>query len=289
MERKVKYLQVEWFHPDEDPITGNTRNVLRTARHGVTLHSAEWDDPEDTETDIYGVPESELLRIEKANPGAFYGEFESDLEPVVNESATGLTDADAVDPSDGVPVPLPPGDLAEWQIVEYFRQNDPTPEELFDMVDDEDDPVRKVKLIQNIMAAEAEITQGEPRDEVIIGMSGRLGAVSGGAPDTAVVDPSLTEGSPDGPPPSPLATDPDATGGDDTGKGIAPTGPQSEVDPAGSPLPTSPPVDVEATDAAKAMAARDGVDLRLVSGTGRDGRITEADVRDYQKAMAPEN
>jgi pyruvate/2-oxoglutarate dehydrogenase complex dihydrolipoamide acyltransferase (E2) component len=47
-----------------------------------------------------------------------------------------------------------------------------------------------------------------------------------------------------------------------------------------------PPVAIDATDGAQELAAEFGLDLSLVTGTGKDGRILKADVESYLNAQS---
>lgn len=315
MDKKVKYLEVQWYHPFQDPITGVQQNVLRTAVHGVTLHSEYWDDEgedqEDTATDIWGVPESELIRLERANPGCFYGENEAPLERLVDEwpdqtPVAGSPDNGLDTPASGTGnfEPIPLHDRAQWQIVEWMRTEQPTPEQMFRAVNEATDPVVKERLIRNMLSAEVEVTQGEARDEVMAGLKGQLVALgidpdaepgASAAPEAFPTTPAV----PSGPealggggeggsaPPAPEETEGGGTPGE--GGEVAPTGPQAEIDSAGNPVPSLPTVDVEATDAARALAAELGLDINLVKGSGSDGRVIEPDVRAYHWSVTEGN
>jgi pyruvate/2-oxoglutarate dehydrogenase complex dihydrolipoamide acyltransferase (E2) component len=52
------------------------------------------------------------------------------------------------------------------------------------------------------------------------------------------------------------------------------------------PLPAAPD-ELEATDAAKALAAQHNIDLDAITGTGQDGRITKEDVAALVPAEEP--
>jgi pyruvate/2-oxoglutarate dehydrogenase complex dihydrolipoamide acyltransferase (E2) component len=291
MERTVKYLQVGWFHPAEDPITGEPRNVAREAAYGVTLHT---EDGTDDDKNIYGVPEKELLRVERANPGCFFLEGEEPGGRVVDE----FPDQDIVVGRDTVTGtddgradfdPIATEDLAQWQIAEWIARDKPTPEAMFKAVNAVDDPVKKEKLLRNMLAAEVEVTKDEPRDEVVIGLTGLLSAM--GVDATAPAMPGFTSAvsgdappvppGPEGPPPGTPATD-DTGGSPGTGGEVSPTDPGA-IDSAGNPLPATEPVVVEATESAKRLAAELGLDINQIKGTGSGGRVIEPDVKAYHK------
>lgn len=54
-----------------------------------------------------------------------------------------------------------------------------------------------------------------------------------------------------------------------------------------NPIPPTPEPNTEPTDAAKALAGANGIDLDSVAGTGADGRVTKDDVQAVIDAQAP--
>lgn len=68
----------------------------------------------------------------------------------------------------------------------------------------------------------------------------------------------------------------------------APAAPEAEGEPTAREdfapvIHEQPPEPIDATDAAKALAADNNIDLATITGTGVDGRITQDDV----KALLP--
>lgn len=248
MRKQVAYLSAFFYRPGKDPITMDDRNFEHAVFRGQFLNS---EDGEDTPQEWFNVPEQEFRRLEVAHPGIWADEA---MQTEAAATTEAFVDGDERVVMVGDTTPLKFSELQPWQLVEVMRQNDFTPSQVLDIIEQETDPAAREQLARNFMSAENDLAAGDPREELAHGVAALLGSAPTG--------PSGSEGI--------EGTAPESD--EDTGGGSA-GGEQGQSS-------SSP----EATDAAVAYAKDQNVDLADVKGTGSGGRITKDDVEAYVKA-----
>lgn len=239
----VKYRAAHFYKGFTDPITAEPRIGEKTVYYGQTLHT---EDGDDTQTDVYGVPEAELNRLRKS--GMLMTSQEADAyENPPGENAVAseiVTESGAVIRGDVEPPPF--HEMAHWQIEDYLRTAEPTPDEILAHIKDTP-PEHQEEVAHKFLNAENVVTAGEPREELLPGVVALLGTA---ATETAG-DSTTTK--------------------DDGGQAETPP------PPGGS--------GAEPTEAAVALATENNVDLSKVTGTGSGGRVTQADVKQYLESQ----
>jgi pyruvate/2-oxoglutarate dehydrogenase complex dihydrolipoamide acyltransferase (E2) component len=249
MEKITRYRLATFFVVGNDPITGNEIRYPRTATTGMTVTSDSPPEEGANPNTLYDVPESEIKRVEAIGIAAGDPVFYSDAE--IEAAAMAILDAADEDEEGGAlpPTPSTPTSFANMsvsEIADYITTAEPSADELLAILESAPAATRE-ELGNKILAAEAEASGGDPRDDVIHGVAEALGRGSGVGPEGSEGVPG-TEG--------------------------------SDEDPAGS-SKESPGQTPAPTDAATALAASENVDLALITGTGTKGRVTEADVKKY--------
>lgn len=267
MDHVVKFRLVHFYVDTTNPQTGEKHRTERTASHGQRLHS---EDGTNTEKDIFNVPQDQLDWL--AGIGAFFSPHEvtamengvSDRLTVVESTdsldgprgdtdSSGLSESDFAGLHGGEGIhPLTFTEMSGWQIEEYLRSAQPTPEEIIEAVRNEQTPEARAALLSKFIDAENIVTGGEPREELIQLAAAEAGVAAQGPSGSGGIPETLPEGN---------GGDPDGESGGNGGSGAD----------------DAPP----ASDAAKALAAEKGVDLRDVPFEGE--KITQPDVQAYLK------
>jgi pyruvate/2-oxoglutarate dehydrogenase complex dihydrolipoamide acyltransferase (E2) component len=150
------------------------------------------------------------------------------------------------------------------QMADWIEEAQPTADEIVEIL--MQSPAGSREDVGNkLLAAEAEASGGDPRDDVVLGIAEALGRGSSHGPEGS-------EGVP-GTAPQETTGGGSEEGGTQEGETPEPGG-DGDQTPAPAPKP-------DPTPAATALATAQGVDLDEVTGTGSGGRVVEADVKKY--------
>lgn len=253
MREQVAWRLVDIHRPHVNVVNGAESLVETLVRNGVWLNS---EDGTDTADEKFNVRQEDFDRLHTA------GVFESDRElPIEDESEGPLLNAsehiDIAGNADGEEndvltiggkiTPLQLDQLAEWQIIELVRSGTPV-KDLLDQVDLSSDPAEAGR---KLLLAENEVTGGEPRTDLVLGLAARLGS---------------------GEPSEPALESSQDLGGED---------------PAAPPL-GEPQIQGEAPTAAVAayLADHPDIDIDNIVGSGAGGRVTMRDVAEYEKSLS---
>jgi pyruvate/2-oxoglutarate dehydrogenase complex dihydrolipoamide acyltransferase (E2) component len=150
------------------------------------------------------------------------------------------------------------------QIADYISEAEPSTDEILDIIRQTPEPSRE-NMANMFLAAEAEASGGEPRDDLIAGIAEEIGLGS-------AVGPEGSEGVPG------------TEGQEETGDGSDEGGADGGSGGEGTTTPAAEP-----TDSAKTLAEQEGIDLAQVTGTGRDGRVTQQDVQKFIQSQQESN
>lgn len=246
MEKIVKFRLIDFFARGPNPLEPDKEIMFsRQAVHGQTVST------EDSGPDanvVYGLSEKEAARLEAL--GAFFTDAEIEaMEAGVSDMAGSTEGGDHVSsiPYAGIgrdpggpnqPHPLTFDQYTAEMFAVYMDEAQPSPQELLSIVEQSGD---QTATGDKILAAEAALSGGESREELVEGVMTLLGRGTGTGPEgsegvegTAPDEPSTTSNGEDGP-----------------------------------------------TESAVAYAKEESVDLEDVTGTGRGGRVTKPDVEKY--------
>jgi pyruvate/2-oxoglutarate dehydrogenase complex dihydrolipoamide acyltransferase (E2) component len=284
-ERYVRFRLFHWFVPATDPVTLQEIMVERYATHGMKVSTAEHGDEPHT---AYGLPE-ERLRWGDLN-GAFFSEAE------VKAMEAGVTDTQLPMESQAEPR----GDVGTTVsgTTSLAQATEIAPPAVHPLAFEEMNIMQLAEVFKDISTDEIlEIAAATPSTAEFV-YSAAVMAHGGVAPEgltegiaeimgRGVADPGLTgrgveydgEETEDGGPTQEGATVPEESE-DETPPGDPET-PEGTAGDGGDGGQEPPPAGPDPSDAAVALAKEKGVDLADVKGTGKDDRVTQADVQKY--------
>lgn len=290
-ERYVRFRYFHWFVPATDPVTLQEIQVERAATHGMKVSTAESGDEPHTQ---YGLT-AERLRWGDLN-GAFFSKAEvkameagiTDVQTPMEglaeprgDTATsaagthGMATATVIDPPAVHPLAFEEMNIV--QMAEYMKEADLSPNEILEIAH------ATPNSAEFIYSAAVMANGGVAPEGLSEGVASILGY--------GVADPGTSRMGDGEPAETPEGAGPTHEGvetPDETNQAEVPphdaeateTPPATEDD-TGDGGQEPPPAGPEPSEAAVALAKEHDLDLALVTGTGADNRVVQADVQKY--------